>query len=269
MKIIIHKLSFLASIVFIIITFNFFSFYQSNYLHLIFILFALLVFPGALLLLSLKPIVTHTGWFISIAVGLSVSLIIFLSLAINSLLPLFNISQPLSHLYLFIGFNILVGILSIISLLRFKPIIIILPKIVSLQNFILLLVTITLPLLSIAGTVVLNNGGSNVLTFLMLAFDILVILFVTIFVKNKTQTFYTWIIYVLGVSVLLMLSMRSWHISGFDISKEYQVFHFTKNSLYWNIFQTYQLNNFPWLLSPHFYNTNRNTPLFSRYFSLL
>ena len=107
-----------------------------------------------------------------------------------------------------------------------------LPKI-NIVKLLLYSVLILLPILSILGAVTLNNGGSNILTMSMLGIAAFYIGYITFFKKYVTQYFYPFSLFMVSLSILLMLSFRSWHISGFDISLEYQVFQITKNHLHW------------------------------------
>lgn len=89
------------------------------------------------------------------------------------------------------------------------------------------------PFLSVLGAVTLNNGGSNILTMIMLGTAALYISYITFFKKYIKEFIYPLTLFMVSLAVLLMLSFRSWHIAGFDISLEYEVFQITKKHMHW------------------------------------
>ena len=62
------------------------------------------------------------------------------------------------------------------------------------------------------------------------AFYIGYLTFLKEFIKESLYSFTLWMV---SLSVLLMLSFRSWHIAGFDISLEYEVFQITQKHMHW------------------------------------
>lgn len=95
------------------------------------------------------------------------------------------------------------------------------------------LIPFFLPILGILGAISLNNGGSNIFTMIMLGTATLYIGYITFFKKYVTESLYPFALFMVSLGVLLMLSFRSWHISGFDISIEYEVFQITQNHMHW------------------------------------
>jgi glycosyltransferase involved in cell wall biosynthesis/uncharacterized membrane protein len=94
------------------------------------------------------------------------------------------------------------------------------------------LVPLLLPMLAAAGAFRLNNSYGNQLTVMALALDALLAgLFLW-----KPKTFNPiWLLFTIALSLLLSTSLRSWYVSGFDISQEFQVFNLTLQSHHWNI----------------------------------
>lgn len=89
-----------------------------------------------------------------------------------------------------------------------------------------------LPISVIFGTVRLNNGAANGLVYLSyLLIPVFILVQLRIFRFGKT--IYS-VIYIISLSMLLSLSLRSFHISGYDISREFQVFQINKNSGFWS-----------------------------------
>jgi hypothetical protein len=72
------------------------------------------------------------------------------------------------------------------------------------------------------------------------------------------ENIYPYALYVASVSILLMFSLRSHHIVGYDINKEYEIFQVTKNNLLWN-FSSY----------PHDYNSSLSISILPSIISLI
>lgn len=87
-------------------------------------------------------------------------------------------------------------------------------------------------LLALVGALTLNNGGSNVITMLSIVGAIGVAIWAF---RSQDESFKKWSLYFIGLSVLLMLSMRSYYIAGSDISKEFQLLTNTLNDSLWKV----------------------------------
>lgn len=89
-----------------------------------------------------------------------------------------------------------------------------------------------LPIISMLGTIRLNNGGSSVLIetviVLMAGAIIAYLIKPTLFNVN-------WLLFNIALSLLLSTSMRSSFISGFDISQEFHVFTLTLQQQFWDM----------------------------------
>ena len=99
------------------------------------------------------------------------------------------------------------------------------------------MVPVIFPLLSILGATTLNNGGPNYLTMVMFGGIVVYFFFLVLFRKKLNQNIYPWAILMISISLLLSNSLRSWHITGGDISLEYYVFQLTKSLSHWSSFQ--------------------------------
>jgi uncharacterized membrane protein len=173
-------------------------------------------------------------------VGLSVAFLLFGGLIINWVLPLVGISRALLPVPLLISFSILLLIFWIIAYRRNKKIVleIVLPKL-SLLSIIFSIIPIIFPILSIMGAITLNNQGPNYPTLIMLGGIAVYVLFIVGFRYKLNENIYPWAILMISVSLLLMYSLRSWHIMGYDIHQEYQVFQLTRGKFHWS------MSNFP------------------------
>ena len=92
-----------------------------------------------------------------------------------------------------------------------------------------------LPLLASLGATSLNNNGTAAFTagFVMAASAYGVWLVSRH--RRLSDGHYAWAIFWLGLGLLLMTSLRSWHVSGYDIHQEYQVFELTLGPLQWSM----------------------------------
>jgi uncharacterized membrane protein len=207
----------------------------------------LLLVPGFLILIICR--LDHVSFLKKsiLAVGISLSTIIFAGLMINSFYPV--IKKPLSVTSLLITFNIL---LIGLTLLAFK----VNPEGFNPErifNFNLdlkdklrspLLFPFLFPLLAVLGTGVMNIWENNVILLLMLL--LIPIYFVAVIylqedrLSNSTYPFAIWMI---SLSLLLMHGLTSHHLMGNDIHNEFYSFQVTLNSYHWSISQYYSASN--------------------------
>jgi len=209
---------------------------QCLYLRAIFSFIFLISIPGLLIMLMLK-IRKIEFWEYSVyTIGLSIAFLIFGGLAVNWILPWLHITdKPLSLIPLLISFDIFLLLFGLIAYKRNKDISlnIRLPKLDWL-NMIFFIIPMIFVLLSILGAIILNNGGPNYLTIIMLGGIVLYILGVVLFRKILDQNIYPWTIFLISLSLLLMYSLRSWHIIGWDINLEYKTFRLTASNYLWS-----------------------------------
>ena len=94
---------------------------------------------------------------------------------------------------------------------------------------------IAFPILSILGTIVLNNGGSNTLTLTLFG-TIAVYSLLLVLCRNKIGVnIYPYALFFMGAACLFTTSLRSWYITGHDIETEFYVFQQTKIHNIWDM----------------------------------
>jgi uncharacterized membrane protein len=171
-------------------------------------------------------------------VGLSIAFLMFGGLFFNLVLPLVGIDNPLSLIPLLISLNTFIIIFWIIAYKRNKDISleIKLPKLDWL-NKIFIIIPVILLLLCILGATTLNNSGTNYLTITMLCGVAVYVFLIVLFRKRLDESIYPWGIILISISLLYCFSLRSWHLTGGDISLEYYVFQLAKSQSHWNFFQ--------------------------------
>lgn len=172
--------------------------------------------------------------------GLSIAFVIFMGLILNEVLPLIGINKPLSTLPMLIGFDVAFLILLIISFIKNKKntIRLSIPEFNYINIFFFFLASM-FPVLSVFGTNILNNGGSNNIVLIMLGGIAIYVVSVVTLGKKINKSIYPWAILMIGISLLLMFSLRSRHIIGYDIHQEYLMFQTTKENFFWT------MQNFP------------------------
>ncbi len=171
-------------------------------------------------------------------IGWSVLEIILIVLISNTILPHLHVGRPLDRRPLLFELTLLVLLVGAWSWYRlqgfsyrfsFKSIC---------KTYLDVVFTLT-PLafiaLSVMGAVSLNNGGTNVLTMIMLIMmgGYACILFG--FRKRLNDNTFAWAIYMMALSLLLMTSLRGWYTTGHDIEREFRVFQLAKENGIWNI----------------------------------
>ncbi len=208
---------------------------QLLYFRAIFSFIFLITIPGLLIMLMLKIRKIGFWEYLVYTIGLSITFLMFGGLFINGTLPLIGINKPLSLIPLIISLDIFLIIFWLIAYNRNKEI----SFDIKLQeldglNKIFLIIPIIFPILSIFGAIILNNQGTNYVTMFMLGGIAAYVFTIVLFRKKLNHNIYPWAILMLSISLLLMYSLRSWHILGWDIHQEYLVFTLTNNAKYWS-----------------------------------
>ena len=210
-----------------------------------FSLFFFTLVPGLLVMLILKIKELKFWEYLVYTIGLSISFLMFLGLAVNWILPVMHFTnRPFTPPSILFSFDIILLIFGIIAYIRNKNLSYIIksPKLDSL-NKVFFLTPLIFLFLSILGAIILNNGGSNNLTMAMLLGVATYVFFVVLLHNKLNEHVFPWAIVIMSFSLLLMFSIRSWHLSGWDIHQEYYVFQLTKNNFHWSINSFYDVYN--------------------------
>jgi uncharacterized membrane protein len=214
---------------------------NTAHLHLWYLIICLACFtymllPGMLLSLILR-IPTLSFWENALfVVGLSIAFLECGGLLLNILGPLFGVNDPLAFDPLLVGFALLTALLFLVAWVRTPPDAIhIQLAIPSYTVQVLFLVPVFLPLLAAEGAIVLNNGGSNILTLILLG-TIACYSVLLIALRHKIPlSLYPFALFFIGMALLFTTSLRSWYISGHDIEREMYVFQLTNTHHFWNM----------------------------------
>ena len=170
-----------------------------------------------------------------LVVGLSIVFLEFGGLLLNILLPLFGVQGPLALQNLVFGFDVFVVLLFIFSWLRTEQfaIQVQMPRRTRGEK-VLYVLPVFFPVLGILGAIRLNNGGSNILTLILLGAIALYSLMLVLLRAKIAVDLYPYAIFFIGMASLFTTSLRSWYITGHDIEREFYFFQLTNTSHIWN-----------------------------------
>ena len=200
----------------------------------LFVFLTVILIPGYLMLNILDINRESKAVMLLYSTGLSIVFIYITGLINNIFLPNFGIPNPLGSMPILISFNTWCFILLILALIRqLKKSITI--SISNIPVYLIYSSLIILPILSSMGAVLINNKESNILTIFTLGFIAFIILLASFLNRRIRDDLYPVLIYCISISVLLMLSLRSWFIAGFDISMEFEVFKITQENAFWSM----------------------------------
>ena len=197
----------------------------------------LTLLPGLLIVQILKlNKIEFTEKFI-LSWGLSLSFLMFFGLLINNLSLALKYETPLAIIPLLISFNIAFVVLAILGFKTNKEPIFSLPNLnLTTSEKAFLIIPVIFPALSIFGMHIMNVTDNNIVLMFMLFLIPTYVVFVCLFNQKFPKRFYPVVIFLISISLLLMLSLRSNHIIGVDTHVEYYFFQTTLNNLHWSIF---------------------------------
>lgn len=210
----------------------------------------LFLVPGFLVLRILR--MHNLGNVISTiyAVGLSILCVMFVGFSMNLLYPLLGLQHPISLTPLVITLSLFVLILTFISYIfdkNFSNPSYFTDGEISSKTFLFLCL---IPFISIIGTYLMNTYQINFLTMfliLLISFTLFLVVF------NKiSDTYHSFTIYVISVSLLFLVSLISNYLAGGDIVSEFYISDMVLRDGIWNMhiqFNNKNLNNLSTLLS--------------------
>ena len=217
---------------------NIFELTHSNFLSLTTLISccAYIVVPGFLISLILR-IKRISFWEnLSIIVGLSIAFLETGGLLLNILLPLCGVKDPLAWQNLVLGFSISIFLLFPFAWIRTEQFSVKfqLPR-RSKGEKVLYILPLFFPVFATLGAIILNNGGSDILTLILLgaiaAYSLLLVL-----VRNKIAVdLYPYAIFFSATATLFTTSLRSWYTTGHDVAREFYVFQLTNTHHLWSM----------------------------------
>lgn len=204
----------------------------------------LTIIPGVLLVGIFDLNETENIEKLLLAVGLSLSFVLIFGFFLNNLLLALGYKAPLSTIFVLMPFNIVYVLLATISYVTNNGSLISLSKpSLLISEKLLLIVPIFFPTLSIFGMDVMNKTNNNSILISLILLISFYIIFLCIFHKLLTNKICPIIIFLMSISLIVLLSLRSNHIIGNDSHFEYYFFRTTLDNLSWGILGDSTLNS--------------------------
>ena len=192
------------------------------------------ILPGLLMLQIIK--LNRIGLIerFVLSVGLSISFLMFFGLGLNNSSLILGYETPLAITPLLIAFNLAFIVLIIIGYYMHKDSLFTIPNLkLNASEKAFLIIPILFPALSVFGIHIMNTTDNNLfLMFLLLLISIYVV-FVSISDQKFPKRIYPAVIFLISISLVLLLSLRSNHLIGIDTHTEYYLFQTTLDRLHW------------------------------------
>lgn len=176
------------------------------------------------------PLFTQVGYFIAFGIAY----LLYLGISVNVVLPHFGVPKPLSLFPFILFYGITTAFLFLCSLFLGKSYRIAWhPPKIRLPSVLMALVACAFPVLTFAGSIQLNNGGSNVFTFTALAGMAVYVIMVVCVRKYLDDWIFPWAIFLMSLALLFMYAARTPFLNGWDIQNEFRVFEHTLERGLW------------------------------------
>ncbi len=193
-----------------------------------------LIIPGFLMLLTIQRSVSMSWSTVIYSLGIGITLFTFLALFVNVIGHTLGNARPLTIDALVIANFLLIALLTL-GQRRWA---------LTYPNLQLKLTRLELSLLAsalllvigmVTGAILLNNGGPGILTFI--CFLAIPILFIILFWKSQTIKGNVIIgsLWLIALSLLLSGWLRSWYVSGPDVSLEYRLADIVSTNNLWSL----------------------------------
>lgn len=167
---------------------------------------------------------------------LSIAYLLFVGISTNYFFSLIHSRYPLNVQNSLFIFDVYIMVLIIIDQIKKNNDIdhIILHKPNFIQ-FLFYIVPCFFPVFSILGAQMTNKSGNSTFIMILLFSIALYVFFATIFMKKLAQFCFEVPVYLAAISLLLMFSLRSSYVIGWDIYQEYKVFLLTESHQLWSM----------------------------------
>jgi uncharacterized membrane protein len=196
-----------------------------------------LAVPGIILLSCLNFSQKDKWEYLVYSIGLSVSFFMIIGLLASLIMPTVGISRPLEEFKLLAVFDFLLLILWIVAYARKKedydeeiP-----TESISFKNKIFTLIPFLFPIFAAIGAYHININPQSIIPMITLALIALYVLILTISNKNDdiSKDTFAIAIFMIAISLIFMISLRSEHLFGCDVHGEYLVSQLTQDSMQW------------------------------------
>ncbi len=172
-----------------------------------------------------------------LSVGLSVAFVMFAGLLINTLYPLLGYNRPLDTPSVIASFSVILLGMAVIAWFRNRSEFSL--KLSSLKlttrEKAYLLVPALFPLISIVGMQIMNTTDNNAMLMALLFIIPAYLVFLVIRRNDVPERAYPPIILCTAVALMLLVGLRSSHIVGIDIHREFYLFQQTLANGRWQV----------------------------------
>ena len=193
--------------------------------------------PGLFILQILRLNEIGSTEIFILTIVLSISFLMFFGLLLNNLSLGLGYKSPLSTVPLLASFNLAAIALTIVAYRINKNATFFLPNLnLSTSEKAFLIVPAFFPALSVFGMRVMNTTDNNIILMFLLFLIPLYIAFVCFFNRKFPKRLYPIVIFLISISLLLLLSLRSNHLIGVDTLQEYYFFRTTLSNLHWSMY---------------------------------
>jgi uncharacterized membrane protein len=191
----------------------------------------LAVLPGRLLLRALRVPAASVSQYVAYLPCASVAVLVASTLIVDLVGPHLGLHEPLRRLPILVGLNLV--LLGLAAIGHRAPATCQL-KISDLIGRIRWLWPLVLPLISVAAAARLDNDRGNFLSIVVLVAVVVMIPVCTLMANGMHRRQINLLLYASGLSLMLLTSMRSSYVIGFDINSEYFDFHQTVLNGIWH-----------------------------------
>lgn len=169
-----------------------------------------------------------------LAIGISISFILFSGLFLNYFLLYIGYSRPLSAINLLISYDFLLIVLFLIygKMSSFRNISLPIFNLTATEKM-LLVIPILLPAISLVGMNELTQNSSNIIILSMLILISLYLITISFTEKGVPNRIYLPVILLISISLSILFELRCPHIMGMDRHTEYYMYKITLDNLYW------------------------------------
>ncbi len=196
----------------------------------------LLLFPGYVILSLVGAQPARTAEKFLLSVGMSIMYLLLVSSAWNFLGPVLGVARPLDRIPLVSAITVPLLLLVVLVELRRKPLTVRFdPFVLSTSNALIILIPIVTLLLGMLGTILLNEGQTNIFVLLTLFAIGAYVIFVTALHKRLSDSVYPVSIGIVALTLLFIMSLRSNYVIGWDVNIEYQMYRITAGAGHWTM----------------------------------
>ena len=200
----------------------------------------LTIVPGLLIIELLSENRLDLTETLFLSIGLSLAFLMVAGLAVNTAGPLFGLTEPLSTVPLMVALN--ATILALCFFVYIRGTNSEFPSIGAIRIKPISLLIISLPIMAVVGTYLVNVSATDNLLLIVMIIAIAVLLGLSFFDRLIPSNLYPLVLVAVALALLFHTSLISNHLLGYDVQYEYAFMRTTIATGYWvpNIFVTFQ-----------------------------